>query len=319
MTEKPLIHLLLTFDVEEYEYFGDLNGKIERIMNILNGFPATFFLDAETALRYPESIKLLSENGFELAVHSDFHFGYGTQQNPKILHFLHETQTQITRIQNAISMIREIIPNFDPKGFRAPNMLWNEALYISLKKLDFFYDSSQKEFNFQPFLKNDIVVFPMNCGDFDSAAYKIGVRSVLLAWMRRFDCACRSAINTGESYFLLLMHPTCVGRAGYILMLKAMLNYITRKDTQIKFQTCIEATNEYKQKILKGDISEYFLNKNKKEPLKNEKGGDKMYIWICSTCKHAHTNFVARCLACGGKLVFKRLEEAQKLAFVASK
>ncbi|MFQ6076437.1 MAG: polysaccharide deacetylase family protein, partial [Candidatus Bathyarchaeia archaeon] len=122
MTEKnPLVHVLLTFDVEEAEYGGMLDEKTERVVKVLkeHSLPATFFLDGATTLTYPRSVRLLAENGYELALHSDYHPVVGWRHHRDYDFGIQNSEKQISRIQNAISMIRGVIPDFNPQGFRA--------------------------------------------------------------------------------------------------------------------------------------------------------------------------------------------------------
>lgn len=252
--DSPVIHVLLTFDHEEWEYGGLLNEKTERTVSALKEYrvPATFFLDANTVLTYPQSVKMIAENGFELALHSDYHFTEGTSHSRALNFGAQDSPTQISRMQNAIAMIREIIPDFNPKGFRAPGLQYNSALYISLKQLGFSYDSSQRRKDkFQPFLEGDVIMFPVNCGDFDSACYKFGPHYVVNVWRDHFNKAWRDAIENRESYFVLLAHTCVIGKRGYTAMLKAILNHIlySGQYVHIKFQTCSEAAIEYRQKI----------------------------------------------------------------------
>jgi len=246
MAEGPHVHVLLTFDFEEWEgryrtYEADLYGKTKRVVELLGerNVPATFFLDAETVLKYPETARLLVEGGFELALHSDYHFGVNNSSLPALDFSRQDSETQMARMKKAVAMIRQVIPDFNPRGFRAPGLRWNEDLYVSLSKLGFLYDSSQEDkFVFQPFLKNGVVVFPMNCGDYDSACYQIGVRYVVAAWMDNFNRAYEAARKTGESYFLLLAHPSVSGKHKYIGMLRFIINHMNRSEAE--YLTCTE-------------------------------------------------------------------------------
>jgi len=246
------VRVLLTFDFEEWEgkydiYEADLYSKTKRVVDLLDrcDAPATFFLDAESTLKYPEASELLVEGGFELALHSDHHFGVDSSSLMKYDFSRQDSETQVARMRNAISMIRRVIPSFDPKGFRAPGLRWNEELYISLRKLNFLYDSSQEDkFVFQPFLKGGIVVVPMNCGDYDSSCYKIGVKYIMNNWRDNYRRAFEAAREKGESYFLLLAHPSVSGKYKYIGMLRAMLNHIRWSDAE--YMTCADLATEYK-------------------------------------------------------------------------
>jgi len=253
-------YVLLTFDFEEWEgqytiYEADLYHKTQRVVELLNQYeaPATFFIDAETTVKYPEAVELITSGGFELALHSDHHFGVSSESLMKYDFSYQDSETQIARIRNAISMIRRVIPDFEPKGFRAPGLRWNEELYISLSRLNFLYDSSQEDkFVFWPFLKGGVVVIPMNCGDYDSSCYKIGVKYVINNWRDKYRRACKEAEEKGKSYFLLLAHPSVSGKYKYIGMLRAMLNYIHWSDAE--YMTCADLAMGYKTGEQKGKI-----------------------------------------------------------------
>jgi len=246
MVEKPHMHVLLTFDFEEWEgkydiYEADLHSKTKRVVDLLGerSVPATFFLDAETVLKYPEAAGLLVKGGFELALHSDYHFRVNNSSLPTLDFSRQDSEVQMARMKNAIAMIRQVISDFDPRGFRSPGLRWNEDLYVSLRKLGFLYDSSQEDrFVFQPFLKNGVVVFPMNCGDYDSACYKIGARYVLTTWMDNFNRMYKAATKTRGSYFLLLTHPSVSGKHKYVGMLKSIINYMSWNGAE--YLTCTE-------------------------------------------------------------------------------
>jgi peptidoglycan/xylan/chitin deacetylase (PgdA/CDA1 family) len=256
---KPTVYVLLTFDFEEWEgryrvYEADLYKKTKRVVDLLDEkkIPATFFLDAYTVMRYPEASELLNKEEFELALHSDYHYGAVRDTNfrkyPRLVEipdFRQDSETQVSRIREAVKMIRQIIPKFNPRGFRAPGMLWNEALYASLRKLNFLYDSSQRMDIFYPFLKNGIVVIPMNCGDYDSACYKVRPQYVVEVWKDNFNRACRAAAEVGDSHFLLVIHPSVSGKYKYIGMLKAILNYISWSEIFVEYLTCSELATKY--------------------------------------------------------------------------
>jgi len=245
------VRVLVTFDFEEWEgqyriYEADLTSQTKRIVDLLKEreVSATFFLDAETTLKYPRAAELLADPRFELALHSDYHFSVNNPRSAKFDFSLQSSEMQMSRMQGATSLIRDVIPTFSPKGFRAPGLRWNEDLYVSLRKLGFFYDSSQQDrFAFHPFLKQGVVVIPVNSGEWDSACYRTRPQYVITSWRDRFRKACQEAAQTGTSYFMLLVHPSVSGKHKYIGMLKDILNYMSWSKPE--YRTCREFAAEY--------------------------------------------------------------------------
>jgi len=245
------LSVLLTFDFEEWEgrgriYEAGLYTKTKRVVDLLKEYqlPATFFLDAETTVKYPDATGLLHDTGFELALHSDYHFGVGNSIPVELDFASQRSEQQMARMRKGIGMIRRVLPKFNPKGFRSPGLRWNEDLYVSLRQLGFKYDSSQQnKFAFQPFMKNGVVVLPVNCGDFDSACYKMGSRFVLDVWKDNFLRACKAASQERDAYYMLLAHPSVCGKYEYIGMLKAMLRHMAWRRPE--YQTCGRMVAKY--------------------------------------------------------------------------
>lgn len=253
--------VLLTFDFEEWEgrgrvYEADLYSKTKRVVDLLveRGLSTTFFLDAETSVKYPEAVALLDDVGFELALHSDRHFG-GSNGRAAALDFGRQTSIQqIARLKNGVKMIRQVMPSFRPQGFRSPGLRWNEDLYVSLRALDFKYDSSQQDqFAFRPFLKNGVVVLPVNCGDYDSACYKMRAQYVVEVWKDNFLRASKNLGREGLGYYMLLAHPSVCGKHKYIGMLKAILSFMSWRRPE--YLTCSELVAKYPLENLRATAS----------------------------------------------------------------
>lgn len=252
------IYVLLTFDFEEWEgsytiYQADLFTKTQRVVDLLLEYQvaSTFFLDAYTCLKYPSAVRLIHEAGFELALHSDYHPGApvafsenGSAQLMQVPDFRQDKETQVRRMQRAITMIQGVIPDFKPRGFRAPDLKWNEELYDALSKAGFTYDSSQKRDSFHPFTKNGVTVIPVNCGDYDSACYKMPAQYVVYVWKENVERARREAARSGIAHFVILAHPSVSGKKRYLGMLKAILNHLTWMD--VRFSTCGELDEAYR-------------------------------------------------------------------------
>ena len=138
---KPL---LLTFDVEEFDYLhhyhekplnADLYGVskegTKKIMQLLekHRVRATFFVTAKFALQYPEIIKELSKK-HEIALHGYSHdHHYESMEEKMVFKYLSEAKKILEKITK-----KKIL------GFRSPRM--GAASYPSLKKIDIKYDSS---------------------------------------------------------------------------------------------------------------------------------------------------------------------------------
>lgn len=249
--DDPPINVLLTFDFEEWEgrgrlYEADLYSKTKRLVDLLLdlNLKATFFLDAETVLKYPQAFQLLIDRRMELSLHSDKHFGGRNGWLMELDFASQRTEQQIARMKNAILMIRQIMPDFEPRGFRSPGLRWNEDLYSSLQQLHLTYDSSQQDkFAFKPFLKRGVTVLPVNCGDYDSACYKMRAQLVVGVWKDNFLRAYRSHSREAPSYYMLLMHPSVIGKHKYLGMLKAILNFLSAYN--LRYLTCSELVAEY--------------------------------------------------------------------------
>ncbi len=138
---KPL---LLTFDVEEFDYLhhyhdkpldADLYGVSQqgtkRILNLLkkHNVRATFFVTAKFALQYPALIKGISKH-HEIALHGYSHdHHYESMEEKMAFKYLVEAKKILERITN-----KKIV------GFRAPRM--GITAYSLLKKIGMHYDSS---------------------------------------------------------------------------------------------------------------------------------------------------------------------------------
>lgn len=244
------INVLLTFDFEEWsasydKIEADLYGKTKRVVNFLNErkIPATFFLDAHTCIRYPDSFHLLEQDNFELALHTDFHPGVALSRKEvstlniiSTKHYDQDSKTQIARMKNGIEMIRTVKPDFKPLGFRAPDLKWNDSLYDSLKIMGIEYDSSQKNDVFAPYDYHGVSVLSMNGGDYDSACYKIRSSHVLAIWKDRLMKAKQFADKNGDALFVLLFHPSVVGKSKFFVLLKAIVNHLSWYD--VSYYTC---------------------------------------------------------------------------------
>ncbi len=253
------VNVMLTFDFEEWGgtynvYQADFVAKTKRVVDYLveHNLPATFFLDAHSCIRYPDAVKLLVENNFELALHSDYHPGAKIDHNKtngekirKVKNFDEEPpEIQMKRLTNAIQMIRQVIPEFNPVGFRSPGLKWNRDLFDTIQKMGLKWDSSQKVERFAPYQVNGITEIPMNSEDYDSACFKRRPQYVLQVWKSAFLKAFNFADSRKkDACFTLLFHPSVCGTNKHIGMLKAIVNHLTWFDG-ISYKTCGQMASE---------------------------------------------------------------------------
>lgn len=120
-TEKPL--LALTFD----SAWGD--EDLKEILSILekHNAPATFFVTGEWARKYPDAIRMIAENGHELANHGNSH-----KHMPQI-----SKEEMKTEIQGCHNAVKEITGT-DMTLFRAPYSDWNSSVISVAHSLGYF-------------------------------------------------------------------------------------------------------------------------------------------------------------------------------------
>ena len=120
-TKKPL--LALTFD----SAWGD--EDLEEILSILkkHNAPATFFVTGEWAAKYPNAVRMISENGHELANHGNAH-----KHMPQI-----SQQEMISEISKCHDTVKKITGK-DMTLFRAPYSDWNSQVISVAHSLGYF-------------------------------------------------------------------------------------------------------------------------------------------------------------------------------------
>jgi polysaccharide deacetylase family protein (PEP-CTERM system associated) len=150
MVQGNAMKNILTIDVEEAFHRNDLNlsphqreilgGRVveqtQRLLALLRatGQGGTFFVLGEVAEQYPELVKQLGENGFELGLHGYYH---------RLVY--EQGEEAFRRETHAAKVLLEEIGGNEIIGFRAPSWsitqqsLW--ALRI-LADMGFQYDSS---------------------------------------------------------------------------------------------------------------------------------------------------------------------------------
>jgi len=251
---KARTHVLLTFDfdaesaqVRKTPHLPVALSKgqfarvgVERILALLDryGIRATFFTPAWTARQYSEVVREIARRGHEIAAHGYLHENFSEldEEGEKGVH------------EKSVSMLEETAGK-RPVGFRAPYWEWSTRTLEFLRKYGFIYDSS---------LMNDDKPYLMQSGS-GAGIYELPVEwflddwtlfeerrqspgAVLEAWRSEFD----AVHDLGVGYFMLTMHPECIGRASRMSMLEQLVNHI-RERQGIAFARCDELVEHLQQ------------------------------------------------------------------------
>jgi peptidoglycan/xylan/chitin deacetylase (PgdA/CDA1 family) len=206
---------------------------VERILGLLDkyGIHSTFFTPAWTARQYSGVVHEIARRGHEIAAHGYLH---------ENLSELDENEEREVH-EKSVNMLEEAAGK-KPIGFRAPYWEWSARTLGFLRKYQFAYDSS---------LMSDDKPYLIDGGS-SAAIYELPVEwflddwtlfeehrqspsMVLEAWRSEFD----AVHDLGVGYFMLTMHPECVGRASRINMLEQLVNHM-RARKGIVFARCDE-------------------------------------------------------------------------------
>jgi peptidoglycan/xylan/chitin deacetylase (PgdA/CDA1 family) len=208
--------------------FGPRVG-VKRILELLKrrGIRSTFFVPGWTADHYSNQTKEIALLGHEVAAHG----------------YLHENFSEITArdewkaIRKSVDSLNRLLGT-KPTGFRAPYWDWSKRTLDYLRKIGFRYDSSLMSDD-KPYRIEDaggMYELPVETFLDDWPLFELQQQTptnVLDSWRREFNAAYE--LNTG--YFMLTMHPECIGRASRISMLEELVNEITQK-RDVVFARC---------------------------------------------------------------------------------
>jgi len=213
---------------------------VERILALLDkyGIRATFFTPGWTAEHYPDIVRELVNRGHEVAAHG----------------YLHENLSEMSAagerdVHEKSVRILQDVAGVRPIGFRAPYWEWSTRTPGYLRRYKFVYDSS---------LMNDDKPYRMGGGS-AFRIYELPVEwflddwtlfeekrqppsSVLETWKSEFD----AVYDLGLGYFMLTMHPECIGRASRIRMLEELVVHMRSKQG-IAFARCDELVESLQQ------------------------------------------------------------------------
>lgn len=139
----------LSIDLEDWHHPQLLQGHLSlpnksliesstgTLLSLLQKYntKATFFILGEIALSNPELIKMIADQGHEIACHGFYHHSLQKSRPTKL-------RNELIKFQEIIT---SILGNTQIKGFRAPNFSLNQSTAWAinvLKELNFKYDSS---------------------------------------------------------------------------------------------------------------------------------------------------------------------------------
>ncbi|HKM51081.1 MAG TPA: polysaccharide deacetylase family protein [Candidatus Bathyarchaeia archaeon] len=129
------IPICLTIDVErrtECDQLDGIRSDLSKILGILKPVSkATFFVTGEVAEKFPDVIRSIGDEGYEVGCHGLYHERFDVL----------ESGEQIRRIEVATRYITEAL-GVRPFGFRAPEHRANGETILALEKLQYLYDSS---------------------------------------------------------------------------------------------------------------------------------------------------------------------------------
>jgi len=255
-SKKPRCFVLLTFDFDAESHearvcpnkpvklskgqFGPRVG-LPRVLNLLERYAikSTFFVPGWTAEKYPECVKEIVRRGHEVAAHGYMH------ENLSEL----EPHEEIDVFTKSIDSLTAAVGQ-RPLGFRAPQWEFSQNTIVNLVKFGFKYDSSLMN-DEKPYVirqegeSSGIVELPVEWFLDDWPIFEIERRSpseVFNIWIREFEAVYAENVP----YFMLTMHPQCVGRASRAMMLGTLVESIRRRE-RIVFARCIDLVRQIEE------------------------------------------------------------------------
>jgi peptidoglycan/xylan/chitin deacetylase (PgdA/CDA1 family) len=162
---------------------------------------------------------------------------------------MHENLSELKSVDEEIGVFRKSIEVLErvagrrPVGFRAPH--WEFSLHTveNLVQFGFKYDSSlmndeKPHIIIQEGKPGGIVELPVEWFLDDWPIFEIERRppsEVFSIWIQEFEAIYADRVP----YFLLTMHPQCIGRASRSKMLEDLIRAI-RKKSGVTFSRCVD-------------------------------------------------------------------------------
>jgi len=149
------MQVAFTVDVEQdvppfLESWQGVEKGLPRLLDLLATYeiPTTFFITGETAEKYPELTKSISQF-HEIGCH-----GYKHERFDRL-----SANEQLMRIKAATEALKKITGR-KMYGFRAPNFKTNRETFTILRKLGYKYDSSTTCYHLKSWKNQKIVEIP---------------------------------------------------------------------------------------------------------------------------------------------------------------
>jgi peptidoglycan/xylan/chitin deacetylase (PgdA/CDA1 family) len=213
--------------------FGPRVG-VQRILEFLeeHDIKATFFTPAWTAENYSDQVLEIARRGHEIAAHGYMHENFSEL----------DAEREWEVHQKSVDILRKLLGS-KPIGFRAPYWEWSTRTLRYIRDCGFKYDSSLMNDD-KPYLIHDneaasrLHELPVEWFLDDWDQFEIQRQSpsnVLDAWRSEFDAVYEMKVG----YFLLTMHPECIGRASRMKLLEELVKHMLEK-TGVAFARCDE-------------------------------------------------------------------------------
>lgn len=183
--------------------WGRYSGRrgVPRYLDLFekHGIPSTFFVPGYDAEYYPDVVKDIHRRGFEVAAHGYLHEAWELGG---------EEEELLERTHNILSDLLGVAP----VGWRSPSGRKTARTMRVLRKLDYVYDSSDKDYDLPYLVRLDgerlteMVEIPNNTYSLDDFPwYKFSMTpasEVLTHWKQEFD-----SLYAEHGYFMLTFHP----------------------------------------------------------------------------------------------------------------
>lgn len=225
-------------DIEDGDsYLMGRNGMqygLPRLLGVLDDhkIKATFFIPADVARRYPDSVREIARRGHEIGCHGDKH--------ENLAHLSAQEQREV--LAGAKATLKEIT-GYDPIGFRMPEgEITDETLAIA-KSVGFRYSSSLSDSDF-PYVREPagLLELPVDWALYDLPYFAFvfdphvqrritPADDVLVNWKKEFEGSRRWG-----TLFNLQLDPQAIGERGRIFVLDELFDTM-QKENDVWFAT----------------------------------------------------------------------------------